>query len=61
MDEDLEEFEVFLWLDSCFDVIVGNIVRMWGMLKNNNNIFGQGEREIWVGMGRTIRVGHTEF
>ena len=33
MDEDLEEFEVLLWLDSYFDVIVGNIVKMWGMLK----------------------------
>ena len=36
MDENLEEFKVLLWLDSCFDVIVGNIVKMWGMLSNNN-------------------------
>ena len=26
----------FSWLDSCFDVIVRNIGRMWGMLRNNN-------------------------
>ena len=30
-------FFFLLWLDLGFDVIVGNIVKMWGMLKSNND------------------------
>ena len=37
MNENLEEFEFFSWLDLCFDAIVDRVENIWGMLKNNNN------------------------